>query len=168
MKGTDFASFLSLDPYGAERIEVLRGPSSVLYGQNSPGGIINYVSKRPTDETFREIEVSAGSFDTYQGQFDMGGKLDEAGVWTYRLTGLAREGNAHIDYVEDDRLFIAPALKWQPDADTSLTLLATSRRTMPAGASSSCRRAARCCPIRTARCRRAGSSASPASTSTTR
>lgn len=124
MKGADFVSFLSLDPYGAERIEVLRGPSSVLYGQNSPGGIINYVSKRPTDETFREVEVSAGSFDTYQGQFDMGGKLDEAGVWTYRLTGLARSGDAYTDYVENDRLFIAPALKWQPDADTSLTLLA--------------------------------------------
>ena len=128
MKGTDFVSFLSLDPYGAERIEVLRGPSSVLYGQNSPGGIVNYVSKRPTDETFREIEVTAGSFDTYQGQFDMGGKLDEAGVWSYRMTGLAREGNAHIDYVEDDRLFIAPALKWQPDADTSLTLLAALQK----------------------------------------
>jgi iron complex outermembrane receptor protein len=125
MRGTDFISFLTLDPYGAERLEVLRGPSSVLYGQNSPGGIINYVSKRPTDETFREVEVGAGSFDTYQGQFDMGGKLDEAGVWTYRVTGLAREGNTHIDYVEDNRLFIAPALKWQPDADTSLTLLAT-------------------------------------------
>ena len=124
MRGSDFSSFLSLDPYGAERIEVLRGPSSVLYGQNSPGGVINYVSKRPTDENFQEIEVGAGSFDTFQGQFDMGGKLDEAGVWTYRLTGLARDGNAYIDHVEDRRLFLAPALQFQPDADTSLTLLA--------------------------------------------
>ncbi|NGO55724.1 TonB-dependent siderophore receptor [Mesorhizobium camelthorni] len=128
MKGSDFSSFLSLEPYGAERIEILRGPNSVLYGQNSPGGIINYVSKRPTDETFREVEVSAGSFNTYQGQFDMGGKLDEAGVWSYRLTGLAREGESYTDYVDNDRLFIAPALKWQPDADTSLTLLAAIQK----------------------------------------
>jgi iron complex outermembrane receptor protein len=128
LKGTDFASFLSLDPYGAERLEVLHGPASVLYGQTSPGGIINYVSKRPTDETFREVEVSAGSFDRYQGQFDMGGKVDEAGVLSYRLTGLFRDGDTGVDFVNDDRIFIAPSLKWQPDADTSLTLLATYQR----------------------------------------
>lgn len=128
LKGTDFASFLALDPYGAERLEVLRGPSSVLYGQNSPGGIINYVSKRPTDQNFREVEVSAGSFDRFQGQFDMGGKIDDLGVWTFRLTGLARDGDTHVDYVEDNRLFIAPALTWRPDADTSLTLLASLQK----------------------------------------
>ncbi|WP_292407113.1 TonB-dependent siderophore receptor [Mesorhizobium sp.] len=128
LKGSDFATFLSLDPYGAERIEVLHGPASVLYGQNSPGGIINYVSKRPTDETFREIEVSAGSFDRYQAQFDMGGKVDEAGVLSYRLTGLFRDGETDVDFVDDDRIFLAPSLKWQPDEDTSLTLLATYQR----------------------------------------
>lgn len=128
LKGTDFATFLSLDPYGAERIEVLHGPASVLYGQNSPGGIINYVSKRPTDETFQEIEVSAGSFDRYQAQFDMGGKIDEAGVLSYRLAGLFRDGEIDVDHVDDDRIFLAPSLKWQPDADTSLTLLATYQR----------------------------------------
>jgi iron complex outermembrane receptor protein len=128
LKGSDFATFLSLDPYGAERLEILHGPASVLYGQNSPGGIINYVSKRPTDETFREVEVSAGSFDRYQGQFDMGGKVDEAGVLSYRLTGLFRDGDTGVDYVNDDRVFIAPSLQWQPDADTSLTLLGTYQR----------------------------------------
>ena len=128
LKGTDFATFLSLDPYGAERLEILHGPASVLYGQNSPGGIINYVSKRPTGETFQEVEVSAGSFDRYQGQFDMGGMVDEAGVLSYRLTGLFRDGDTGVDFVNDDRIFIAPSLKWQPDADTNLTLLGTYQR----------------------------------------
>ncbi|MEI5676955.1 TonB-dependent siderophore receptor [Mesorhizobium sp. CGMCC 1.15528] len=128
LKGSAFVSFLSLEPYGAERIEILHGPASVLYGQNSPGGIINYVSKRPTGETFREIEVSAGSFDRYQTQFDMGGKIDEAGVLSYRLTGLLRDGNIDVDFVNDDRIFIAPSLKWQPDEDTSLTVLGTYQR----------------------------------------
>ncbi|BCH21112.1 TonB-dependent siderophore receptor [Mesorhizobium sp. L-8-3] len=128
LKGTDFASFLAFDPYGAERLEILRGPSSVLYGQNSPGGIVNYVSKRPVDQTLREVEFSAGSFDRFQGQFDMGGKIDDLGVWTFRLTGLARDGDTHVDYVEDNRLFIAPALTWRPDADTSLTLLASLQK----------------------------------------
>ena len=125
MRGSDFSSFLSLDPYGAERIEVLRGPSSVLYGQNSPGGVINYVSKRPTDQNFQEIEVGAGSFDTYQGQFDMGGKLDEAGVWTYRLTGLARDGErVYRPRGQTGASSLLPRCQFQPDADTSLTLLA--------------------------------------------
>lgn len=128
LKGTDFATFLSLDPYGAERLEILHGPASVLYGQNSPGGIINYVSKRPTGETFQEIEVSAGSFNRYQTQFDMGGVFDKDGVLSYRVTGLFRDGETGVDFVNDDRIFIAPSLKWQPDADTSLTLLATYQR----------------------------------------
>ncbi|WP_156886612.1 TonB-dependent siderophore receptor [Rhizobium gallicum] len=63
LKGTEFASFLSLETYGAEAIELVRGPASVLYGQNSPGGIINYSSKRPTAEAFGEVGLSVGSFD---------------------------------------------------------------------------------------------------------
>jgi iron complex outermembrane recepter protein len=144
LKGTDFITFLSLDPYGAERLEVLRGPASVLYGQNNPGGIISYISKRPTDETFREIEISAGSFDRYQGQFDMGGKVDEAGVLSYRLTGLFRDGDTDVDFVNDDRIFFAPSLKWQPDADTSLTLLATYQRDTTGWGFSSSRPMERC------------------------
>jgi iron complex outermembrane receptor protein len=58
-----FSTFKCLDPYGAERIEVLRGPSSVLYGQGEPSGIINYVSKRPLETTKREIELLGGSFN---------------------------------------------------------------------------------------------------------
>ncbi|MGH6865636.1 MAG: TonB-dependent receptor plug domain-containing protein [Methyloceanibacter sp.] len=52
MRGASFASFGSIDPYGAERIEVLRGPASVLYGGGEPAGIINYISKRPTFDPY--------------------------------------------------------------------------------------------------------------------
>jgi iron complex outermembrane receptor protein len=61
-----------LNPYGLERIEVLRGPSSVLYGQTGPGGIVNVVTKRPTAEQLRELELSAGSFGNKQAAFDWG------------------------------------------------------------------------------------------------
>ncbi|MGY1426130.1 TonB-dependent siderophore receptor [Lysobacter sp. A289] len=113
-----------VEPYGLERMDVLKGPSSVSYGAMPPGGLVNLVSKRPTDVPLREVEVQLGNFDLRQAAFDFGGPLDEAGVWSYRLTGLARNSDNLVDYVEDDRYFFAPALAWKPSDATSLTLLA--------------------------------------------
>lgn len=113
-----------IEPYGLERIEILKGPSSALYGQSGPGGIINLVSKRPTEEPLREMEFQTGSFDRLQGAFDLSGPVDAEGQLLYRLTGLARSADTQVDFIEDDRLFIAPALTWQPSQDTSLTFLA--------------------------------------------
>lgn len=113
------------EPYGAERIEVLRGPASVLYGQGSPGGLINFVSKRPPHERLRELEVQAGSFDRYEGRFDLGGPIDAAGVVSYRLTGLARDAGTQVDFIKDDRVFFSPALTWRPNGNTTLTVLAS-------------------------------------------
>ncbi len=116
------------EPYGLERVEVLKGPSSILYGAAAPGGVINTISKRPTAETLRELNVSYGSFDHKTLSGDFGGKLDEAGVWSYRLTGLVRDADSYVDYGRDDRTYLAPALTWRPSAATSLTLLATYQR----------------------------------------
>ena len=127
LPGTAYAEFLPLDPYGAERIEILKGPASVLYGQNGPGGVINYVSKRPTDEVFGEVSVSGGSFDRLQGQFDIGGPVGDGDVF-YRVTGLARNGDTQVDFAKDDRFFIAPAVTWKPSDDTTLTVLANYQR----------------------------------------
>ncbi len=110
--------------YGLERIEVLKGASSVLYGSAAPGGIVNMVSKRPTPYALRELNVELGNFDRKQLSGDLGGPLDDDGVWSYRLTFLQRDSNTFIDYVKDDRTFVAPALTWQPSAATSFTLLA--------------------------------------------
>lgn len=120
------------EPYGLERIELLRGAASVLYGLSAPGGLINTVSKRPTTETLRELNLSVGSFDRKQISGDFGGALTEDGVWSYRLTGLYRDSNTFIDSIKDDRTYIAPALKWQPDAATSLTLLAEYQKDLTA------------------------------------
>ncbi|CAO4185416.1 TonB-dependent siderophore receptor [Methylorubrum populi] len=112
-----------IEPYGLERIELLKGPSSGLYGQNAPGGLLNLVSKRPTAVPFREIQLQTGSFGRAQGAFDLSGPADPEGRILYRLTGLARTTGTQIDYLEEDRLFIAPSVTFRPDADTSLTLL---------------------------------------------
>ena len=111
------------EPYGLERIELLKGASSVLYGSVAPGGVINTVSKRPTAETIRELNVEIGSFNHKQVSGDFSGSLDKTGELTYRITALQRDSNTFIDHTPDDRTYIAPSLKWQPNAATSLTLL---------------------------------------------
>lgn len=114
--------FYGVEPFGAERVEVLKGPASVLYGQNSPGGVVNFVSKRPTRDPVREIELSAGSFGRKQAAFDVGGALREDGTLMYRLVGLARDADQQIDYMRDDRVYLAPSVTWAPSARTSVTL----------------------------------------------
>ena len=112
-----------IEPYGLERLEVIKGPSSVLYGAMPPGGMVNMISKRPTEQPLHEVEIQTGSFNLRQGQFDFGGPLNESGTVLYRLTGLARNSDTMVDYIEDDRYYLAPALTWKPSDATSLTLL---------------------------------------------
>jgi iron complex outermembrane receptor protein len=120
--GTQFA-VPRIEPYGLERIEVLKGPSGALYGQANPGGIVNMVGKKPLPFSHAEILGQLGSFDRYQGAFDFGGATKDA-RFAYRLVGLFRDANTQIDFVEDNKQFIAPSFTWQPTLDTSLTILA--------------------------------------------
>lgn len=114
----------SIEPWGLERIEVLRGPSSVLYGQGNPGGLINLVSKRPVWTSFGTVQGEGATFDRYTGAFDFGGPVPGTSDFAYRLTGLARDAGTQTDGVKDDRYFLAPAVTWRPNADTTLTVLA--------------------------------------------
>lgn len=111
------------EPYGLERIEVLRGASSMLYGQLAPGGVINAISKRPVDQPLHEVNVEYGSYDRKQLSADFGGPLTEDGVLSYRLTGLVRNADSWVENTPDNKVYIAPALTWKPDEATSLTLL---------------------------------------------
>ena len=126
----------AVDPYQLERIEVLRGPASVMYGQGNPGGMINLISKRPIFERFGEIGVQAGSYDTYGTYFDFGDIIPGNSDFAYRLTGLARTASAQVDELDNDRYFIAPALTWQPDEDTKLTILTSIQHDNPSTPSS--------------------------------
>jgi iron complex outermembrane receptor protein len=120
--GGFYTSNTRVDPYTLERIEVLRGPSSMLYGQGSTGGVINMVSKRPLAETQREIGVQLGSYDRKQVQADLTGPL--GGDWYYRLIAVGRDSDTQVNHVPDDRQLIAPSLTWRPSARTTLTLQA--------------------------------------------
>ncbi|OJT97698.1 MAG: ligand-gated channel [Rhizobium sp. 63-7] len=116
------------EPYGLERVEILKGPASVLYGQAAAGGVVNTISKRPTKETFREVNTTFGSNAHKQVSADAGGALDDEGVWSYRLTGLARDSGTMIDKIPDDRLYLAPSLTFAPSAETELTILGSFMR----------------------------------------
>jgi len=113
------------EPYGLERVEVLRGPSSVLFGDGSPGGIVNLVSKRPPDSPLAEVKAEYGSFDFKQAAFDVGAPVVDSPALSFRLTGLARDADTEVDFSRNDRLFLAPALRVEPTEDTRITLLAS-------------------------------------------
>ncbi|EKF20532.1 TonB-dependent siderophore receptor [Nitratireductor pacificus] len=120
--GAYSSAFLRIDPYGLERIDVLKGPSSVMYGQSLPGGLINLASKMPTETPLREVAVQGGNHDHMQGMFDFSGPIDPEGRFLYRLTGLARDAGGRVDFGYDQRAFIAPALTWKPTDATSFTI----------------------------------------------
>ncbi|AEE67258.1 ferrisiderophore receptor [Bordetella pertussis] len=110
--------------YGLERVEVLRGPASMLYGQGSTGGVVNLVSKRPQPEAMREIGVTVGNHNRKEIQADLTGPLTEDGTWLYQVVALGRDSDTQVQYTKDDRMMLAPSLTWQPSAATSLTLQA--------------------------------------------
>ncbi|GAB7533237.1 TonB-dependent siderophore receptor [Pseudomonas sp. 3A(2025)] len=120
----NFLGWDAPEPYGLERIEVLRGASSVLYGAADPGGQINLISKRPTVQPLHEVQLQGGNHDYRQGALDLGDAIDDEGVWSYRLTGLLREGDAQTGHITNRRQFLAPSLSYRPDENTELTLLA--------------------------------------------
>ncbi len=121
--------------YGLERVEVLKGPASVLYGQGNPGGMINLIAKRPTFEKFGEVGLEVGNYDTYGTFVDVGGPLKDGSDFAYRLTGVARHANQQVEELDDDRYFVAPAFTWKPDEDTSFTLLTSFQHDNPSSPS---------------------------------
>jgi len=110
------------DPYSLERVEIIKGPVSVLYGAGTPAGIINKVSKLPTEEKIREIELLYGTQNRAQAAFDFSGPVTEGSdEFLYRVVGLARNGDTNFD-IADDRYFLQPSFTWNPDAATSFTV----------------------------------------------
>lgn len=112
-----------IDPYMLERAEIMRGPVSVLYGKSSPGGLLNMVSKRPTTEPLKEIQFKAGTDSLFQTGFDFSDAIDDDGVYSYRLTGVARSNNAQQENKGEQRYAIAPSFSWRPDDKTTFTFL---------------------------------------------
>lgn len=118
-----------IEPYGAEAVTILRGPSAGLYGLGSPGGIVDVTSKRPVFTRFGEVVFQEGSFDRFQGNFDFGGPVEGSGnTLAYRLTGIVRQSDSFLPGATEDRVNLAPSFTWKPSADTTFTLLTEFQR----------------------------------------
>ncbi|HEY2453661.1 MAG TPA: ferrichrome porin FhuA [Scandinavium sp.] len=129
----DNYSEMSMDPYFLERVEVMRGPVSVLYGKSNPGGIVSMVSKRPTTEPLKEVQFKMGTDNLWQTGFDFSDAIDDDGVWSYRLTGLGSSQNAQQERVKSTRYAIAPSFSWRPDDKTDFTFLSNFQSDPDAG-----------------------------------
>ncbi len=114
-------SYAKIDPYLLERVELISGPASVLYGQANPGGIVNMVSKMPTDEPLREAEISVGTDGYVSGGFDVSDRFDDAFSYRIAATGLKRD--LQENFAKQSSFAVAPSVTWSPDEGTSLTIL---------------------------------------------
>ncbi|NWJ25533.1 TonB-dependent siderophore receptor [Rhizobium sp. Td3] len=111
-----------VEPYFLNRVEVLRGPSSALFGQTNVGGVVNMISKDPQDTAGGELYTRFGSFNQKEIGFDATGPIGTESGLSYRLQGVLRDSDAMNDFGKNDRVAISPTIKWLPDEDTSLTV----------------------------------------------
>ncbi|MDF5706212.1 MAG: TonB-dependent siderophore receptor [Nostoc sp. S4] len=110
-----------VNPTNIERIEVLKGPASVLYGQFEPGGVVNYVTKKPLDYPYYSAEFTDGSFSTYRPSLDFSGPLNSDKSILYRLNVAYENSGSFVDFLNEKVLSIAPALTFKLGKATTLT-----------------------------------------------
>lgn len=125
-------SMFRTDPYSLERVEVVKGPVSVLYGAGTPAGIVNKVSKLADGDRIREVEALYGTSTSKQVAFDIGDTFSNNSDLSYRLVGLARAGDTNFK-IPDDRYFLQPSMTWQPDDQTKVTVYGLFQNTESAG-----------------------------------
>ncbi|MHC5938277.1 TonB-dependent receptor domain-containing protein [Nostoc sp.] len=111
-----------VNPTNIERIEVLKGPASVLYGQFELGGVVNYITKQPLSEPYYSAEFTAGSFSTYRPSIDISGPLNSDKTLLYRLNTAYENSGSFIDFGNQKVFAIAPALSYKIGDATTLTL----------------------------------------------
>lgn len=112
-----------VDAYRLERVDVLKGPSSVVYGQGGPGGVVNQISKRPVDGQINEVGVEFGTNSLLRGMADVGGRLDDEGKFLYRIVGAGYKSDGQQHFTKERRYYVSPSFTYQPSADTRLTVL---------------------------------------------
>jgi len=113
----------NVELFGAEAIEILKGPASSLYGQGPLGGLVNVVSKKPRPANFADLQFTYGSYECWEPSVDAGLVLNSEKTVYLRLNALYRRQDTFIDYVDKERVFIAPSLTWEIGPDTKITFL---------------------------------------------
>ena len=108
-----FSSRAQRDVVNLERIEVVKGPPSYLYGRSDPGGVINQITKAPLRNSYYSGEMIIGSYGLYRPTFDIGGPLNESKTLTYRFNGMYESAGSYRDGVDSKRIFLAPTFGWE-------------------------------------------------------
>ncbi len=114
-----------VEPYGLESVEVVKGPSAILFGESAPGGVVNAVQKKPTFTPQGEVKVEVGNNNHQSVGFDIADEANEDGTMRYRLVGLMTSQDGELDNTENERFYIAPSLELDMSDRTMLTLMAT-------------------------------------------
>src|SRR3546814_3456065 len=102
------------DTANVERIEVLKGPASVLYGQMQPGAVINIVTKQPTTDFQAGFGASGGRYDNFRGEADISGPLNADGTIAARITGAYENSDSFVDFWHKTHGFVAPVIAFRP------------------------------------------------------
>jgi iron complex outermembrane receptor protein len=160
--GSSFTTALA----NVDRVEVLKGPASVLYGLGDPGATINIITKQPLPEWYGAASVTAGSFGYISPSLDVSGPLTRDKAIRFRLNAAYQEDGSFVDFVESNRYLIAPVLSFSLGADTRLTLEG-EYQAVGESTGRACRPRARSARTPTARFRSRGISATPSSSGTT-
>jgi iron complex outermembrane recepter protein len=110
----------SFNPSNIERVEVLKGPASVLYGQIEPGGVINFVTKQPLERPYYFGELEIGSSSFYKPSIDISGPITKDKRLLYRLNVAYENSGSFVDFVDREIFQIAPSLTYKIGENTKL------------------------------------------------
>lgn len=108
--------------YLLDRVDVIKGPASILYGQATPGGIVDATTKLANGQRIREVQLQAGSYSNVQGAFDIGDVINNDPRFSFRLAGVAYTAKSQVDFEKEQQISIAPSFRFRPDDDTDLTV----------------------------------------------
>ncbi|HSX56988.1 MAG TPA: TonB-dependent siderophore receptor [Sphingomonas sp.] len=126
-------SMPQIDFNRVERIDIVKGPASVLYGNSTPGGLVNLVSKLPEATAFGRVELQAGNYDTLRAVADINQPLDSDGRLLFRVVGGWQKGDGLTEGTFSERYHVSPMVTFAPTDQTSLTLLAAYQRSPSGG-----------------------------------
>ncbi|MGF1987908.1 MAG: TonB-dependent siderophore receptor [Nostoc sp. ZfuVER08] len=115
-------NFPSTDFANVERVEVLKGPASVLFGQTEPGGIVNLVTKQPLSDPYYNVDLSVGNYAFYRSAFDLSGPLNPDKTLLYRLNVAYENAGSFRDFISSQNIFVAPVIAWKLNENTDLKL----------------------------------------------
>ncbi|MFT9016699.1 MAG: TonB-dependent siderophore receptor [Acetobacter sp.] len=113
-----------IDPYLLDRIDILKGPPSVLYGQSNPGGAIVLTTKQPLATPVHSVSVEGGTYGYVRGTADFGGRIDRDGRWLYRVAATATTSGTQDLHTRNERVGVLPSLTWTPTDRLTMTVSA--------------------------------------------